>query len=165
MSFDAQEFINATSEGPMSTSIPQCPEGVYTFVVDGDGDIANWFREIEWKDKKTGADKSAPAARIPCVCTDDGVKRQLGREKVVVGYDFFLDMKTGANGKKVLDNDEGKNVKLGQLREALGQNNGPFQGFMPFRGAGPFLGKVSHRSDPKDPSIKYAQIDRVTKLA
>lgn len=160
MAFDAKKFVADASVPPMSTQFLACPEGTYTATISDDGDIDDWFREVEWKDKKTGEPRSAAAVRIPFLVTDSGVKAQLGRDSIIVPYDVFLDV-TG-DGK--LDTSEGKNVRIGQLREALGQNNSNW-GWSMLRGAGPVMIKVSQRSDPKDPQIKYAQVDRVAKVA
>ena len=159
MPFDAQEFLAATASAPMSTTITPCPEGTFTAVVDDGGDLADWFREATWNDKQ-GNQRSAPTARIPMRITDQGVLDQLKRDSVIVPYDIFLDMT--AAGK--LDTSQDKNVKLGQLRDALGQNHGGQWSFAMLRGAGPLMVKVSQRSDKKDPSIKYAQVDRVAKV-
>ena len=158
--FDMDKFLASNTVGPMSTQITPCPEGTYTAVISGDGDIKEWFRPVEWKDKKTGEPRRADAVRIPFLITDDGVRAKLGRETVIVPYDVFLDLT--ADDK--FDTSEGKNVKIGQLREALGQNGANWN-FTQLRGAGPVMVKVSQRSDSKDPQTKYAQIDRVAKVS
>jgi hypothetical protein len=160
MTFDAKEFAAATLDSPLSTQIVPCPEGVYTAVIDGEGDIDSWFREATWKDKKTGEERSAQTLKIPFKVTDGGVQAKLGRDTVLVNYDIFLDLTK--DGK--LDKSEGKNTKLGQVFEALGMN-GPGASILNLRGAGPLMVKVSQRSDPKDPQTKYAQVDRVAKVA
>jgi len=166
MAFDADKFLSSNTVGPMSTQITPCPEGTFTAVVSGDGDIKDWFREVEWKDKKTGEPRSAQAVRIPFLITDDGVRAKLSRDTVIVPYDIFLDLIYGktSNDPDTLDTGEGKNVKLGQLRAALGQNN-PNWNFSQLRGAGPVMVKVSQRSDSRDPQVKYAQVERVAPVS
>ena len=158
--FDMDKFLASNNVGPMSTQVTPCPEGTYTAVVSSDGDIRDWFRPIEWKDKKTGEPRRAEAVRIPFLITDDGVRAKLGRETVIVSYDVFLDL----NPDDTLATGEGKNVKIGQLRDALGQNGANWN-FGQLRGAGPVMVKVSQRSDSRDPQVKYAQIDRVAKVS
>lgn len=157
--FDPKTFLSSNS-GPMSTSITPCPEGTYTAIVSGEGNLEDWFREVEWKDKKTGEPRSAASARIPFIITDDAVRAKLERDTVTVFYDVFLDLTP--DGK--LDTGRDKNVKIGQLREALGQNSANWE-FSNLRGAGPVMVKVSQRSDPRDPQTKYAQIDRVARVS
>lgn len=160
MAFDAKAFASATLDTPLSTSIVPCPEGIYTAVIDGDGDIDDWFREVKWTDKKTGNERTAQSLRIPFKITDSGVQTALKRETVIVPYDIFLDLTKEGR----LDSSEGRNVKLGQIFAALGMN-GPGASIMNLRGAGPLMVKVSQRSDTKDPQLKYAQVDRVAKIA
>lgn len=160
MTFDASAFLSQTVTGPMATSMVACPEGEWQARVSDDGDIREWFREIEWKDKQ-GNDKSSPGMRIPCLIIDPGPLAMLKREKLIVPFDIFLDVTPTGQ----FDTGEDKNVKLGQLRAALGQNADTAWNITKIFGAGPFIAKVSQRSDKKDPTIKYAQIDRVTRIS
>lgn len=161
--FDPNVFLNQTVDAPMSTRITPCPEGEFKARVDdSDADISKWFRTIKWTDKVTNEAKMAPGVKIPMLILDEGVHQRLNKpagSKVIVLFDFFLDL--DEQGK--LDTGPDRNVKLGQLREATGLN-GPGFTFQRLRGAGPFLAKVSQRSDPKDPEVKYAEVVRVTKL-
>jgi hypothetical protein len=157
--FDASAFLNQTVDGPMSTSIPAVPEGEYKMIVSSDGDIAEWFSTANWNDKNTGEAKSVPTVTIPVEIVDDALRAKLGREKVTCRIKMFLDMKDGK-----LDTSEGKNVRLGALRAAVGQNV-PGWNFAQLKGAGPFIGRVTQTSDKKDPEIKYSEVTRVSKLA
>ncbi len=79
------------------------------------------------------------------------------REKATITYGIMLDMtETGtfAMGPN-------KNVQLGRLREATGTNQ-------PGKGLNDMLGQyvrvtISHRPDPKDPSIIYDDVKGVAK--
>jgi hypothetical protein len=161
MTFDAKAFAASTTKSPLSTQIVPCPEGAFTaFVDDAASDVTEWFREVNWNDKKTGQPRTAISLRIPFSVKDDGVRQRVGRENVIVNYDIFLDLTS--DGK--IDESDGRNVKLGQLYEALGMN-GPGASIEKLRGKGPVMVKVSQRSDPKDPQTKYAQVDRVAKVS
>lgn len=157
--FDASAFLDQTVDGPLSTSITPCPEGEYKMMISADGDITSWFGEAKWE--KNGVQHSSPIATIPVEVLDDAVRAKLGREKVMSRIKMFLDM----TPDNKLDTSEGKNVRLGALRAALGQNEGAGWTFAKLRGAGPFIGRVTQRSDAKDPSIKYDEVSRVSKLA
>lgn len=157
--FDADAFLNQTVDAPMSTSITPCPEGEYKMMISTEGDITSWFGEAKWE--KNGVSHSAATCTIPVEILDDAVRQKLGREKVTSRIKMFLDM-TPDNR---LDTSEGKNVRLGALRAALGQNDSTGWNFGKLRGAGPFIGRVTQRSDAKDPSIKYDEVSRVSKLA
>ena len=157
--FDASAFLNQTVDGPLSTSVPACPEGEYKMMITGDGNISDWFGEAKWE--KNGVQHTAATLTIPVEVLDDSVRQKLGREKVMSRIKMFLDM----TADKKLDTSEGKNVRLGALRAALGQNEGSGWTFARLKGAGPFIGKVTQRSDQKDPSIKYDEVSRVSKLS
>lgn len=166
MSFNAEQFINSTVNAPMSTATIVCPEGEWTAVISDEGDLADWFRTVEWKDKKSGADRSSPAIRIPFLITDQrarAIAKRSDDAKLYAYMDSFLDLDHDGN----LDTSEGKNVKLGALRAALGQNNaGTPWTFSMLRGAGPVIVKVSQRSfDDKDPSRKAADVVRVLRMS
>jgi hypothetical protein len=155
MSFNAEAFLTQTTSEPLSTTVKACPEGEFKFMVD-DGDKAIQFREFT-SDKGT-----FHTMEVLCSCLEDSVKTSLGREKVLVPIKMFLDMNAAGDG---LDTGDGKNVKLGKLRDTVGQNDGsPWSPIM-LKGKGPFMGKVVQRSDKDDPTIKYAEISRVSKIA
>ncbi len=158
---DASAFLDQTVDGPLSTSVPAVPEGEYKMMISGDGDITTWFGEATWKDKLTGEDRSSPTLTIPVEILDDTLRQSMKRDKVTSRIKMFLDM----TPDKKLDTSEGKNVRLGALRAALGQNEGSGWTFARLKGAGPFIGRVTQRSDQKDPSIKYDEVSRVSKLA
>jgi len=154
MAFDADKFLNQTISSPMSTSTVPCPEGEYKAFID-DGDRAVTFRE-------GGTDRNGNDLSPQCIVLfsimDDVLKTQLGRDKVLVPMNIWLDVKGDS-----LDLTEGKNVGLGRLRKALGQNDGPWSPGM-MKGRGPLMVKVGQRSDKNDPTIKYAEVVRVAPL-
>lgn len=158
--FDPSQFINATVNSPMSTAVVVCPEGEWTAVVSDDGDLSDWFSEVEWKDKKTGEQRSAPKVSIPFKITDQRAFTIGKRDSFYVTLDSFIDLDSSGN----MSTEEGKNVKIGQLRAALGQNT-PGWNFSMLRGAGPVVVKVYQESyDKNDPTRKAARVARVMKL-
>jgi hypothetical protein len=165
MSFDPSQFINTTVQGPMSTAYVVCPEGEWRAVVSDDGEINSWFREVKWNDKQTGQEKTAVGVKIPFRIIDEKARQIAKRgpeEKLYAFLDAFLDI----DAQGGLDLSEGKNVKLGQLRNALGQNAaGQAWSFGMLRGAGPLVVKVKQDSfDKSDPSRKSATVVGFAKL-
>ena len=98
---------------------------------------------------------------IPVEVIDDNVRQKMGVQKVVTRYRMILDF--DANGN--FDFSEGKNVKLGKLRDALNQNQpGVSWNWSMLPGAGPFKGHVSQTSDKNNPEQKYAEVTTVSRL-
>lgn len=155
MPFDADKFLNQTINDSMSTVTIPCPEGEFKAFVD-DGDKAITFRE-------GGLDRNGNALSPQCVVLftimgDQLPNQQLKRDKVNVPMNIWLDV-LGEG----LDLSEGKNVGLGRLRKALDQNDGAWNPMM-MKGKGPLMIKVTQRSDKNDPTQKYAEVSRVSKI-
>lgn len=139
--FDPTTFMNQTIDKEMETEFALPPEGEFRMMVGEFPENDKLFRTGEIK-KGENAGKEWVAASIPLLIVDEAVQSALGREKVVVFDDFFLDFDdTGS-----LAFGPNKNIKLGKLRTAVGQNQaGQPWGFHMLQGAGPFLGKVAHQ--------------------
>lgn len=147
--FDTNAFLNQTVSGPMSTRLKICPEGEYPAVTD---------EKMEVKTIKT-KDGDRHVCSIYWNILDEAVKTEVGRDKVSVRQDIWLDM----DERGVLDGSEGKNVGLGRTREALGQNNDPNWTPAKLKNAGPALVKVTHRKD-KDSDDVYDEVKKVTAI-
>lgn len=109
MSIDTAQFLSMTTDEALDTKITPCPPGEWQAMI-GDIEIADYQR----KDGTTGY-----RLVVPWEIQDEGVKSELGRDTVKVTDSIFLDM--NADGT-ALDMSKGKNIGLGRLREALGQN-------------------------------------------
>ena len=156
MSFNADAFLNQTASGPLSTSVPACPEGEYRAIID-DSEKAISFSSGTNKEGKAWHKMS-----VSFKILDDAVKAALSRENVFVPMQLWLDLNADESG---MDTSEGKNVGLGRLRACLDQNDGSPWAPAMLKGKGPLMVKVTQRSDPKDPSIKYAEVSRVAKIS
>lgn len=152
-SFDVDEFIGSTKvEGGFSTQVAQCPEGTYRMQISS---------RDQWKGNIVNTQRGEQRVlRIPFKVLDDAVKAELERDTVLVSKDFWLDLdESGA-----LDTSKGKNIDLGRLREALGQNEQADWTFdsLPDQLV---MGKVVHRADKNDPEKKYAEVQKFAPIA
>lgn len=105
--FDTDSFLNTSTEGEMSTEFPVVPAGDFNAVVDdidvrsGEGEKGTWaVMDITW------------------VIDDAAVAEEMGIDNPKCRQSIFLDF----DDSGALKLGKGKNVGLGRLREALGQN-------------------------------------------
>lgn len=147
--FDKEAFLNSTVTGANETRVTPVPEGEYTAYIDdldlnsGEKDGRQWHSlKIKWF--------------IP----DDNLKSLLSLERPTVSDSIFLDMENGQ-----LAFGPNKNVALGRIRDALGQND-PKKAwsFAMLKGAGPVKIKVGSRPDQRGSGESYPTVDRVTKI-
>lgn len=155
MAFDLDSFMNATVDAPMETSFPVCPEGEWPFIFDGDPKMLE-VKNIKGISKNTGNPYDFHQMELVALCQSDKVKADMGRDKVLVRLRVNLDFDPSGR----LATGVGKNIILGQVRDALGQNT---PGWSPRQllGAGPFIGRVKH-SEGSD-GRKYADITAVAR--
>lgn len=150
-SFDPDAFLGEIVNDSFSTRFPTVPEGNYTSVIERVG-----VKEIQ---TERGA---AKVLEVFHNVMDEQLKADLGMEKIVVRQSIFLDL--DAAGK--LDVSEFKNVRLGRLRDAVGQNvPGEPWGYRHLEGAGPLLIHVIEKPDKNDPETKYNEVARTAPLA
>jgi hypothetical protein len=145
--FDPAVFLAAELTDANSTEYVPVPEGEYFAVVDK-------VEPSQWQSRDKA--KSGIKITLDWAIDDAGVRELLGRDKITVRQDVMLD--TTESGS--IDMGKGKNVRLGQLREAVGKNV-PGQSFR----FGDFLGayakvRVEHRVDNGQ---IYAQINHAMK--
>jgi hypothetical protein len=154
MPFDLDTIMNTTVDAPMATSYPTHPEGEFPFMFDADPKMLE-VRNI----KGVSANGNAydfHQWELVALAQDPKVKADMGRDKVTIRCRVNLDF--DENGRFATGT--GKNVMLGQIREALGQNV-PGWTAKQLLGAGPFIGRVKH-TEGKD-GRTYADIVAVAK--
>lgn len=142
--FDPDMFMNTETTDANDTHFVPVPEGEYPGAVKA------------VKPRQAG-DK--PVLEITWSVDDAGVREETGLEEPTVRQTVWLDLTPSGN----LDFGKGKNVGLGKLREALGQNV-PGQRWSP----GMLVGQVglitiSHRSG-KEPGEVFADVKAVAAL-
>ena len=158
--FDADAFMSANVDAPMATNLAGVPEGEYTAMV-GEFD-STAFRTVTTTNRTTGQTQDRPVLEIPFLIQDAELKAKLGREHVSHRETFWLDMTPEGR----LDTGPDKNVRLGQLRNALGQNvaGQPWSPSM-LRNMGPVKIVIKTTSDKRDPEKKYTNITRYAKIS
>ena len=140
MVIDIQQFLAATFTQPMSTKREPVPPKDYVALID----------EIELETFPGKKDTSKTYLKLSLIYSvdDPELKKQLNRDKVLVYDDFLLDLTEGGG----LDFGKGKNVKLGRLREACGQNKeGQPWGFQMLKGQVVRIkvGQEMYKGDPQ----------------
>jgi hypothetical protein len=142
--FDPDMFMNTQTTDANDTKFVPVPEGEFDAV-------------IEAITPKTAGDK--PVLDVKWAINDEGVKVATGLPNPSARQTIWLDL-TEQGG---LDSSKGKNIGLGKLREALGQNT-PGQSWSP----GMLIGrvariKIGHRSG-KEPGEVFADVKQVTAI-
>lgn len=144
MAFNADTFLSSTVQAAMDTAVTPIPEGDYPFQITkvdiNSGTIKSGDR----------AGKTWAQVKLKCECLDPNVAAELGRETVNQNAFIFLDLTEDESG---LDIGTGKNVDLGKMREAVGQNDEDEEWNLAMLQGGTFLGTVKHkfRDDSQDP--------------
>jgi hypothetical protein len=158
MTFDPDAFMAQSIDAQMDTQRLLCPEGDFRAMLD-DFEAEKAFRTFT----SAKNNKDYTVFSPPFVIQDDKVAADLGQDKVIVYHKgMFIDVDETTGG---LATGKGKNVDLGQLRDAVGQNGpGPWS-FMQLRGAGPVMVHVVHDQDPNDRDRKWARVNRVVKIS
>lgn len=146
--FDPDVFLSTQVTGALDTRLLPCPEGEYPALIE---DIKSRLQQKDGKEYLI--------MDVVWLVDDDRVKQATGRDKVQVRQSIFIDR----TPQGAMDVSKGKNVQLGRLREAVGQNT-PGQPWAPsmLRGAVARV-KVTHRPDPETGDI-YDKVSAVTSL-
>ena len=142
--FDPESFLHTTTTESDSTRREPVPVGDYTAVIESI--------------KPDVTQNGAPLLRVNWRLADPRYPDVEGR---LIDQTIWLDVTEAGS----LDRSKGKNIGLGRLRTAVGQNN-PGQSWSPAMLIGQVaLVSVSHRADKNDADIQYDQVGRVAKAA
>lgn len=161
--FNPDAFMAQTVDQPFATERTLCPPGEYRMAVDDFTSEAITITEFEYRrGPNTGKKGKMVKFNCPIIVLDDKVASKLGVDKVVIRQQFILDV--DENNQLVFGTN--KNIGLGQLRDAVGQNQpGPW-GIPNLRNSKPFVGKVIHREYKRDDgtSTTIAEVSRMGAL-
>ena len=148
--FNAEQFLDTVVEGAMSTKIIPCPEGEWMGLVDD-------LKVRQWK-SKDGLQMGV-TLDVMWLVEDESAKTAVGRDKVVVKQGVPLDLTEAGR----LDTSEGKNVRLGRLREALDLNTPGVPFAIPMMKGRMAKVEVYHRSNEAGDET-YAEVKKASKL-
>lgn len=141
-SFDKETFLATHVEGAMEVKFTPLPVGDYQAYID---------------DIDAGEIGDSPVLYVSYAIIDETAKAFMKMDKPLVRDTVFLDFEP--DGRLSLG--VNKNVKLGAIRDATGQNkSGPWNPNM-LRGAGPVMLKLGHRFNKKTGEGPYANVERI----
>lgn len=109
MAIDTEQFLNMTTDDALDTRVTPCPAGEFPALLE----------DFQLKDFNKSDGGTGYRLIVKWEIQDEGVRSELGRDTVTVSQNIFLDMNDDGTA---LDMSKGKNIGLGRLREALGQN-------------------------------------------
>jgi hypothetical protein len=146
--FSPEQFLQASYSQSTDTKLIPVPEG------ETMGQITKLLPRFG-----QGKEKDRTILDVFWEVLDDNARQVTGQDHPQVRQSLFLDI--GANGS--IDMSRGKNVQLGKLREALGQNadGKPWAPSMMMGGMARL--SIKQRPDPDDATIMYADVRGVTK--
>lgn len=148
MTFDPQAFMNQAAGVKLDEQRELPAEGEFLA-------IAETVKDPEMKTSREG--KPFYTSEIVWSIQDQNELQRLGRDKVTVRQQFFLDV----NDSGALDFGKQKNITLGQIFSALGMNDG--SGTLSRIAGGMARVKVKHRPDKNNPERVFAEVSMVTK--
>lgn len=163
--FDADSFMQSTVDQPLETEFKLVPEGEYDAMI---GDFTSEaLTQIDFEYKR-GEKQGQPGTMLKFDCpftisNDPRVKEQLGRDSATVFGQLIIDRTDDGR----LDFGPNKNVKLGQIRAAVDQNNPGAWTVGNLRNAGPLRIRVDHikfkRKDGTEGT--RAEVTKFTKIS
>ncbi len=146
--FDPDSFMNMETTTANADKYEPIPAGEYQALI----------KDVEARMSQN----NNPMLVVTYDVLDDALKEKMNMQNLTVRQTIVLDLDD--NG--ALSEGTNKNVRLGKLRSAVGQNESgkPWNPNM-LKGAGPVTLSISQRPNDDDPDIVYNQVDRVSKAA
>ncbi len=161
--FDPDLFLQQTVDHPLETEFTLVPPGEYiATIADFDKDA---MEQIDFEYKKgprAGQPGTMYKLTVPFAIQDARIKQELDRDQVTIPKQFILDLDD--HGK--LAEGKNKNIELGRLRDAVGQNDGSPWSIANLRGAGPLMIRVTHVEFERRDGTRgrRAEIDRMARV-
>lgn len=141
--FNPDDFLNSTVTGVLATRRPPMPEIEEATLLIKDLNA-----------RMTGGDNPQPVLDVTMVVDEQVARDVTGMTEPTVRYGCWLDLTPEGD----LDMSEGKNIQLGRLREAVGQNQDGVA-WQPSQLLGQVLrGKITQRPDKNDPETIYNDV-------
>ncbi len=151
--FDINTFLQTSTTDANSTALDPVPEGEWQMLsqlVAKDS-----FCMFDYKNGERAGTKGF-ALSVKFKITDPNIPAEYMNRTVV--YRTTLDVTPDGNG---LDFGKGKNIGLGRLREAMGQNRPGVPWGPSMLGGQVVKGIVKHRMDPNDSTKVYVEVKEV----
>jgi hypothetical protein len=144
--FNAEVLLNAATEKSHATSIPPLPEQEFIFTVT----------KIDFKQPKDGVIIMELSAETtdPVAVAATGINPSRSR------WSTFVDLTESG----LLDDTDGKNIGIGKIREAVGQNTAGVPWAPAALMGQQFRGKIVQKADAKDATVIRSEIGAVAKL-
>lgn len=160
--FDPNTFLQQNVDGPLATEFTMVAQGEYLASIDDfDADAVEVIDFTYKRGPNSGQPGKMYKLNLPFIINDENVKKSLGRDKVVVTKQLILDL--DEKGKLAVGTN--KNIELGRIRDAVGQNGDGFNLYS-LRGAGPVMVRVAHVTFPRTDGTKgqRAEVERVVRV-
>ena len=113
MTLNTEEFLQTTTDAALDDKLDPCPPGEF-IAIAGKPEI----KDFEYKSGDR-AGETGYRMVIKWDVQDEEARKAVDREKLSVTQSILLDLTPDGAG---LDMGKGKNIGLGQIRTALGQN-------------------------------------------
>ncbi len=152
--FDETALLDGEYTGDLNTRLTPVPEGEYMAHV-----MSNGIKVKQITIKNTGEKRHI--ADFIFIVDDDDVKRQIQMQEPQVRMSVFLDL-NAAGALMTKEENANANIKLGRLKDALGLKPGRKWSLRHMEGLSCYI-KVTHRTDPDDIEIRYAEVAQVSK--
>lgn len=150
--FDPDLFLSTSVSGALDTRYMPVPQGEYAAIIE----------EVKARIQPGQGDNAGKEFLIFDVLwliDDQKVRDATGRDKVTVRQSLFIDRTPDGS----IDISKGKNIQLGKLREALGQNTPGAWAPSMLKGQVARV-KIGHKPDTKNPGDVFDNVTAVTKL-
>lgn len=164
MTDQVQNFLDTVVDSTFETKFTPVPAGDYTNGRIKPGSMT--IRNIDFKNGRYGKELEVAIIIADAAAAEaTGIAEPSVRWRALLDFTRDLTQADMADGAALppLASGKNKNIRLGNLREALGQNSAPWS-FRMLDGAGPIPNvKVKHVADKTDPEKVYPEVAAVSK--
>lgn len=148
--FDPETFLSSSTTASNETTFTSVPEGEYDAYID----------DVKARTVRNREGNEVPVLDVVLLIPDEEVKSLLALERVTVTDSIFVDF--DSNG--AIATGTNKNLRLGQLRDAVGQNKSGKE-WMPLmlKGTGPVKIKIVQGKPDEQTGVRYPRVQRYAK--
>lgn len=150
MSFNPEDLLHTEAGGANSTKAIPVPVGEFLSQCGKPSVRQNTIK------KGPNAGEMLTFLDVPLVIQDEDVKEETKRDKPQVRWSTILTL----DENNQISTEEGDNIQLGRLREAIGMNDDPSFTLAAIEGQ-MVMARVSQRPDDDDPETIYNDVKGV----